>query len=193
MDLIGLLSSVYEAAAAIDTGRKGFATRGKEQEGRVFYEKGIAKALSAFHETQATADPETIILAEYTFLTQELEFCEKADKDSITSLSKAIRTFDDTFLALKTVEGSNYEVVEQAISHEKEYRVKAFPMDAFDIAFISHQIYLHNVLLALGVNMYTQLSLILVKVPLIIKNSIGTKGSQYGFSTGGIYWERIDG
>jgi len=152
LDLIGLLSSVYEAAAAIDAGRKGFATRGKEQEGRIFYEKGIAKALSAFQEAQATADPETIILAEYTFLTQELEFCEKADIDSISSLSKAIRTFDDAFLALKTVEGSHYEVVEQAISHEKEYRVKGFPMDAYHIACHSHKTRLKNVLRSPGID-----------------------------------------
>jgi len=38
--------------------------------------------MSAFKEAQATADPQIMILAEYTFLIQELQFCEKADKDS---------------------------------------------------------------------------------------------------------------
>jgi len=61
----GLLRSIADAALAIDSGRKGFATRGKEQEGRIFYEKGIAEAMSAFKEAQATADPQTIILVEY--------------------------------------------------------------------------------------------------------------------------------
>jgi len=152
LDGTGLVSSIYNSVLAIDSGRKGFATRGKEQEGRISYETGIAVALSAFQEAQATADPETIILAEYTFLTQELEFCEKTDKDSITSLTKAIRFFDDAFLALKTVEGSHYEVVEQAISHEKEYRVKGFPMDAYHIACHSHKTRLKNVLRSPGID-----------------------------------------
>ena len=55
MDLTGLLSRVYEAAVNIDSGRKGFAARGKAEEGRISYETGIA----AFKEAQATADPQT--------------------------------------------------------------------------------------------------------------------------------------
>ena len=91
MAKIGLVSRIYDAALAIDSGRKGFATRGKEQEGRINYEKGISKALSAFKEASnqgfaASADPETIILSEYTFISQELEFCDKSDKDSLSSL-----------------------------------------------------------------------------------------------------------
>jgi hypothetical protein len=72
--LIGLIDSINEAVVNIDAGRKGFATRGKEQEGRISYEDGIAKALCAFETVQTIADPQTIILAEYTFLIQELEW-----------------------------------------------------------------------------------------------------------------------
>jgi len=90
----GLANSVYNAALLIDFGRKGFATRGKAEEGRISYEKGIAEALSAFKEAQATADPQIIILVEYTFLSQELQFCDKSDKDSLTSLTQAIQMFD---------------------------------------------------------------------------------------------------
>ena len=86
MAVIGLLSSIYEAALAIDSGRKGFAVIGKEREGRVSYEDGIAQALSAFQEAQSTADPHTITLAEYTFITQELHLCSKSDTDTINSL-----------------------------------------------------------------------------------------------------------
>ena len=57
MDKAGLLTRITDAALAIDSGRKGFATRGKEQEGRISYEEGIAKAMTAFKEAQATADP----------------------------------------------------------------------------------------------------------------------------------------
>jgi hypothetical protein len=152
LDLTGLLSSVYEAAAAIDAGRKGFATRGKEQEGRINYEDGIAQALSSFQEAQATADPQTIILAEYTFLTQELEFCEKTDKDSLSSLTQAIQSFDDAFLALQAVEESGYKTVDKAFPHSGKYRVSGFPKDAFHIACISHKTRLQNILRTPGLD-----------------------------------------
>jgi hypothetical protein len=60
--------------------------------------------MSSFCEVQISADPQTILLAEYTFLCQELEFCEKTDKDSLSSLTQAIQSFDDAFLALKVLE-----------------------------------------------------------------------------------------
>jgi hypothetical protein len=149
---IGLVDKIYEAAIAIEAGRKGFATRGKAEEGRISYEKGIAEALSAFQEAQLTADPQTIILAEYTFLSQELEFCEETDKDSISSLTQAIQSFDDAFLALKTVEGLHYEAAEQTYPHKKEYRVSGFPKDAFHIACIGHRTRLQNILRAPGID-----------------------------------------
>ena len=37
LDLIGLVDKIYEAVAAIDFGRKVFATRGKAEEGRLSY------------------------------------------------------------------------------------------------------------------------------------------------------------
>ena len=143
----GLVNNIYDAAAAIDFGRKGFATRGKEQEGRINYEDGIAKALSAFQEAQATADPETIILAEYTFLSQEFQFCEKTDKDTISSLTLAIQSFDDAFLALEVVKNKSlYQGVEKAIPHSGKHRVKGFPMDAYHIACKGHRTRLQNIL-----------------------------------------------
>ena len=147
-------NSVYEAAANIDLGRKGFATKGKAEEGRIFYEDGITTALTAFKEAQATADPYTIILVEYTFLTQELQFCEKSDKDSLSSLTQAIQSFDDAFLALKIVEDSTlYQGAEQIIPHGKKYRVGCcFPKDSFHIACISHKTRLQNILRSPGID-----------------------------------------
>jgi hypothetical protein len=153
LDTIGLVSSIADAALTIDYGRKGFATRGKAEEGRIFYERGIAKALSAFQEAQVTANPQTIILAEYTFLTQELQFCDKSDKDSITSLTKAIQSFDDAFLALKAVEKDSYQAVEESIPHCKEYRVKGFPKDSFHIACSSHKTRIQNMLKTPGTDL----------------------------------------
>ena len=153
MDLTGLLSSIYESVINMDAGRKGFATRGKEQEGRISYEKGISEAMSAFKEAQTTADPETIILAEYTFITQELAFCVKTDKDAISSLSRAIRFFDDAFLVLKIVKDkTKYENVENSYPHDSEYRIKGFPFDSFHIAVRGHKGRLQNILKTPGLD-----------------------------------------
>jgi predicted RNA binding protein YcfA (HicA-like mRNA interferase family) len=45
LEATGLISSIYQAVIYIDAGRKGFATRRKAEEGRIFYEKGIAEAM----------------------------------------------------------------------------------------------------------------------------------------------------
>ena len=152
MAQIGLVDRIHAAAANIDIGRKGFATRGKAEEGRISYEDGIAKALTAFKEAQATADPHTIILVEYTFLAQELQFCDKSDKDSLNSLMKALQMFDDAFLALQAVEDSGYKIVDKAIPHHKDYRVSGYPKDSFHIACGSHKTRIKNMLRTPGVD-----------------------------------------
>jgi len=152
LDLITLANDIINAATSIDYGRKGFAIRGKAEEGRIFYEDGIALAMSAFKEAQATADPQTILLAEYTFITQELEFCEKNDKAAISSLSRGIRFFDDAFLALETVQSFHYNMVEKAIPHDSEYRIKGFPMDSFHVAIKGHKGRLQNILKTPGLD-----------------------------------------
>ena len=155
----GLINNIYIAAAAIDYGRKGFAIRGKAEEGRISYEDGIALAMTSFQEASnqrfaATADPQTILLAEYTFITQELEFCEKSDKDAISSLSKAIRFFDDAFLALEVVKDKTlYQGAEQTYPHDNEYRIKeGFPKDAYHIAYNGHKGRLQNILKTPGLD-----------------------------------------
>jgi hypothetical protein len=152
LEKTGLVYSIISATANIDSGRKGFATRGKEQEGRISYELGIANAMLAFKEAQATADPQTMILAEYTFLTQELQFCEKSDKDSLSSLTKALQSFDDAFLALQAVEDSGYKMVDKATPHHKDYRVSGYPKDSFHIACGSHKTRIKNILRAPGID-----------------------------------------
>ena len=62
MDQTGYVTNILEATSSIDYGRKGFATRGKAEEGRILYEEGIDLAMSTFREAQGTADPQTIIL-----------------------------------------------------------------------------------------------------------------------------------
>ncbi|MFP3090600.1 hypothetical protein LQZ21_09775 [Treponema sp. TIM-1] len=152
MDQIGLVNSIFRAAANIDVGRKGFAIRGKEQEGRISYEKGIIAALSAFEEAQITVDPQTLILAEYTFLSQELQFCGETDKDTLSSLTQAIQSFDDAFLALQAVEESGYKTADKAFPHRGTYRISGFPKDSFHIACIAHKTRLRNILRAPGID-----------------------------------------
>ena len=154
MDLIGLVDRITEATTYIDAGRKGFATKGKAEEGRISYEKGIAEAMDAFKEAQTAGDPQSIILAEYTFLTQELQLCAKTDINTINSLVNAIQHFDDAFLVLKTVEEKAlYHIVDSAIPHNKKYRIKGYPKDSFHIASGSHKTRIKNMLSTPGIDL----------------------------------------
>jgi len=153
LDLIGLLASIFEATTNIDLGRKGFATKGKEQEGRVFYEKGITEAMTAFLEAHVSGDPETVILVEYTFISQELQFCDKADRDAFGSLAQAIRNFDDAFFCLEAVgDIVGYKVADKTWPHLPKYRIEGFPKDAFHVACMSHKTRIRNVLRSPGID-----------------------------------------
>ena len=153
MDITGLIHKINDAVTSIDFGRKGFATRGKAEEGRISYETGISLALSTFRDAQSTADPQTIILAEYTFLAQEFQFCEETDKDTISSLTQAIQSFDDAFLALKIVENSTlYKGAEQTYPNSKKYRINGFPKDSLHTACIAHRTRLQNILRSPGID-----------------------------------------
>ena len=153
LDQAGWISSIIDATLAIDFGRKGFATRGKEHAGRLSYENGISTALTIFKEVQISADLQTLILAEYTFICQELQFCEKSDKDTLNSLNNARQGFDDAFLILKIVEDKAlYHVADKAIPHHKNYRIGDLPKDSFHIACASHKARIKNMLRTPGVD-----------------------------------------
>ena len=144
---------ISDAALAIDFGRKGFATRGKAEEGRLSYERGIALALSAFRDAQSTADPKIIIIVEYTFLNQEIQFCDPSDNDSLSSLTEAIQSFKDALRAFNVVEDSNnYKIAEQIIPLNKKHRIKGFPKDSYHIACNAHKTRLQNILRAPGID-----------------------------------------
>jgi len=159
LEATGLVTDIYEAAATIDYGRKALAVRGKAEEGRISYEEGIAEALSAFkdasnHRFASTVDPHIIILIEYTFLNQELQFCNPSDKDSLNSLTKAIQSFKDALRVLTVVEDSaHYKIVEQAFPRNNtKYRVNDFPKDSYHIAMSAHRTRLKNVLRSPGID-----------------------------------------
>ena len=153
MDLIGLVNSIIEAVINIDTGRKGFAIIGKEREGRISYEKGITDALSIFKEAQITTDPQALILTEYTYLSQEFHLCNENDKDTLNSLTQAIKSFDDAFLSLQVVEKTaSYKEAEKTYPNRSIYRIGGFPKDAFHIACLSHKTRLQNILRVPGID-----------------------------------------
>ena len=153
MDLAGLLDKIIDATAAIDYGRKGFAIRGKADEGRISYENGIAAALSTFKDAQSTIDPKIIVIVEYTFLNQEIQFCDPSDKDSLSSLTEAIQSFKDALRCLTVVEDSTeYKIAEKIIPLNKKHRIKGYPKDAYHIAANAHRTRLRNMLRTPGVD-----------------------------------------
>jgi len=153
LDLLSLEIRIYTAVTHIDAGRKGFATKGKAEEGRISYETGIDMAMTAFMEAQATNDPQALIFAEWIFLGQEFELTPKTDKDSINSLKKAIGLFDDAFLVLKIVEDKTlYQAVENSHPHDKKYRFKGYPKDSYHVACGSHIIRIRNILKTPGLD-----------------------------------------
>jgi len=155
LDLILLASNIANAALGIDTGRKGFAIRGTEAEGRISYEKGIAEAMLNFKDAQISADPQALILAEYTFITQERELCPKSDADTLNSLTQAIASFDDAFLALNDVEKECYKTAENIFPHNGKYRFKGYPKDSFHIACIAHQTRIKNAIIPSRITDYS--------------------------------------
>ena len=153
MDLTGLTDKINDSVINIYAGRKGFATKGMEAEGRVSYEVGIDMASEAFGEAKASAEVQTIVLAEYTFILQELELCPEADNYSLKSLDQARQSFDDAFLALQVVEnGANYREADKTHPHHRTYRVSGFPKDSFHVACVSHRTRLQNILRSPGID-----------------------------------------
>jgi hypothetical protein len=149
-----LLNDILAGANHIGEGREGLASPGKEGQGRLLYEDGIALAMSAFQEGQRGGGPLTIILSEMAFLTQELEFCAEEDSDTRSSLNRAIQRFRDALRSLEAVEDTaGYKVAEKTYSTEPKERVQGFPADVFHQACGSHQTRLRNVLRSPGINM----------------------------------------
>jgi hypothetical protein len=153
MDPTGLLDSILAGSAKIDRGRKGFATDGEEHQGRLNYENGIATASTAFTEAQASANPQTIMLAEEAFVEQELQFCSEQDTHTQSSLKAALQSFDDAFLSLEAVEDAGYKIADKTWPHNPKNRIQGFPKDAFHQTCIAHRTRLNNVLRSPGINM----------------------------------------
>ena len=161
MDPTGLLNDVYSAADSIDKGREYLATDGREHAGRLLYEDGISTAMTAFKSAQASADPQTMVLVELTYLRQELQFCDEADTITHSSLTQAIQSFEDALRSLKVVEDSTlYRGAEATYPTASKYRYQGFPRDAIHLACAAHRTRLQNSLRTPGINMIEKAVLI---------------------------------
>jgi hypothetical protein len=154
--LTWLTDRIFVSALAIDQGRKWLDTQGKAEAGRISYKKGLSDAHNAFKEAQAEAlkDLELLIGAEYTFIGQELNFCDSADMETINSLTQAIEYFDGALLVLKIIKKpTQYKLVERAFSVHHNFRYNKMPKDAFHVACMGHITRIKNSLRTPGINL----------------------------------------
>ena len=156
MERIGLLDDIIRSEANIDRGRKWLDTDGMEREGRLSYRSGLSLAIEAFQAVLSLAaeDLELALLAEYTFIAQELQLCDPADAQATSSLKNALQSFDDAFLALLAVaDATLYKGADMTHPRSTKYRIKEMPRDAFHIMCIAHRARINNILRSPGINL----------------------------------------
>lgn len=129
------------------------ADDGREHQGRLSYESGISSAFAAFQEAKKIADCKILILAEETFLQQELHYCEIADTITRNSLTQAVQSFEDALRSLDVVgRPSAYQEAEKTHPTTRN-RKHGLPQDAFHQACNAHRTRLSNSLRTPGINM----------------------------------------
>ena len=156
MDRIGLLDSIIKSEIDIDQGRKWLETDGMERDGRSSFQSGLTKAMEVFQAVMplAAEDLELLILAEYTFIAQELHLCDPADTQAKSSLGSALQSLDDALLALEALSDDTlYKGAEMTHPHSSKYRIKNMPRDAFHIMCIGHRTRINNILRSPGINL----------------------------------------
>ncbi|GHU76018.1 hypothetical protein FACS189461_3070 [Spirochaetia bacterium] len=135
MDQTGLVNKIFTSVNSIDIGRKGLAADGKEHQGRLSYEDGILSAMAGFQEAQMTVGCELLILAEETFLQQELHYCEPDDAITLSSLTQAIQGFEDSLRSLKIVEDNKLYQAAEATYATTKNRIQGCPRDIANLWF----------------------------------------------------------
>ncbi|GHT67652.1 hypothetical protein AGMMS50239_31220 [Bacteroidia bacterium] len=156
MEKTGLLNSIVRSVYNIDLGRKGLVIEGGESEGRVFLSRGLSSALAVFKDVHDNAgnDIETVILADYTFVTEEHHYCNSTEPMVAASMDAALASFDDALRALKTVQDATaYKSAETTWPHLPKYRYHNMPKDAFHLACNAHRTRISNTLRTPGINL----------------------------------------
>jgi hypothetical protein len=115
------------AVVSIARGRLGMITDGQEHEGRLTFESGIKQAYKVFTDARASGDPELMLLAEYTYMSQMLEYATENDTVGRSRAQAAVDSFEDAFLALQALaDAVAYQAVEKAFPHRGQWRYNAF-------------------------------------------------------------------
>jgi hypothetical protein len=123
LEKTGLPSRIYTSVTDIYNGRAWLDTDGLERNGRIGFNKGLAAALAAFQEVEAEADLESLILCEYTYESQEFQYCGDEDTATKDTLTTAMEGFKDAQVALKILGISeSYRIAEQTYSRHKDCR-----------------------------------------------------------------------
>jgi hypothetical protein len=139
------------AVSTINEGRRGLATAGGTEDGRISFERGHALALQTFKEALDSGDVELVLLAEYFFVGQELAESEADETEGRASAEAALQSFDDALLALKAVcDPAAYRGAEMTFPHRGQWRCNGLPRDAFHVACFAHKTRLRNGLSRLG-------------------------------------------
>lgn len=152
MEKIGLIADMSDAVEQIAVGRTGLETDGREHDGFIEFSEGINKASVLYTEAANSGDCELMIVAEYTYLSKELEYAQDGETGAEASAAAALESFDDALLVLKAVENKNYEYAELAFPHRGKWRYNGYPNDAFHVGCTAHITRIKNGLSRFGVN-----------------------------------------
>jgi hypothetical protein len=153
MEKSGLSIDMTVAVINIARGRLGLIADGQEHEGRLIFESGIRQARKVISEAMTSGDPELMLLAEYTYMSQTLEYATENDTVGRSRAQAAIDSFEDAFLSLQALaDTAAYQAVEKAFPHRGQWRYKGLPRDAFHVAMLAHKTRITNSISMIGVN-----------------------------------------
>ncbi|GAB7140536.1 hypothetical protein RsTz2092_04850 [Deferribacterales bacterium RsTz2092] len=129
----GLIDRLVDSSKQIDAGRKGLNTPGKANKGQATCFDGIAQAISALKEAQATKDPKVIWTLEYVYLVQERQFCDLEEKLALMGYDKMLIKAGDALRSLEVVNSApDYVTAEKTHpTTGTAHRVNGLPKDAF--------------------------------------------------------------
>jgi len=97
LEKTGLIADMVAAVASIAAGRSTFEIDGREHEGMVNFKEGMAAAYTLYEDGIQSGDCELMLLAEYTYLSEEAEYSEPDQKGADASAAAALQSFDDVF------------------------------------------------------------------------------------------------
>jgi hypothetical protein len=85
LERIGLINRVTDAVTEIVQGRRGLWTKGEAENGLAYFTGGLQRAKAVFTEVQALRDLYLMLLAEYSYVGQELASSSNEEKEARTT------------------------------------------------------------------------------------------------------------